>query len=361
MPSLKTKDRNLNIDLIRILAMVMILTSHVTGIIYSRPDFFGTPFWWINHLILSFCRLGTPLFFLISGYLLTDKKRSFKENLSKTFRRLGIPFLVFYIISNLVFGYIHNFQPFNNFVEDIFSGGGNYLYFLAGLIIIYLLNPYLQIMIEKLTLSQFKKIIIFLLANTTLYIFGAYYSSKDGIIHNQIFVYWFLALGFFLYGSYLKKQVLTKINYLNDITLFSLPIILNIILTSYFQKLFLESNNYLFLKISSYLQSYFGVTAIISVIALFRILLYTTQITKSLQKISGLIITLATNSYGVYLLHLVFLEWFLFRTPLTIDNGPFNPAIMIALIWIALLTLSYTTSFVLSKIPVLKMVVGAEK
>lgn len=352
------KERNLNIDIIRILAILMIVTSHVSGIIYMRPDFFGKPFWWVNHIILSFSRLGTPLFFMISGYLLADRKRSIIENLRHTIKRLLIPFIVFYVLSNLVFSNIHNTRSFDNLLSNIFIGGGNYLYFLIGLIFLYLINPIIQKTTVQLTADEFKKLIGFLLINTGLYALGAYILSKNGQINFDTFIYWFLTLGFFLYGHYLKKHSQVKINNILVFLLTISMIVFNILVSFISQKIYLQTNNIWLLKISHYFQSYLGLTVIIASVSLFRLLLLINIPQSLLQKISPFIITLSVNSFGIYLVHLIVLEYFLFRTPLTIDNGPFNPAIMIVIIWLMLVISSYFFTVIVRKIPYLKLIVG---
>lgn len=339
--------RNLNIDVIRILATLMILTSHITGIIYVRPDFFGKPFWWINHIILSFCRLGVPLFFMISGYLLTQKKRGLSENFKKTFFRLIIPFLFFYMVSNLFFSYIHGEKPFKDFLVNLFYSGNNYLYFLVSLIVLYLINPFLQKITVALKRNEFKLLVVFLLCNTAFYTLG-HFMTAGGVenVHSETFLYWFLNLGFFLYGQYLYQEK-KEINAARDFSLFLIPIIVNIFI-SYFAK-----NSFL----SDYAQSYLGISVIISSFFLFRILLYINLngITKPL---SDLIVELAKDSFGIYLIHSLILEYFLFRTPLTIDNGPFNPAIMIPLIWLSLIGCAFVFSWATRRIPYLSLALG---
>ena len=351
------KKRNLNIDLIRILATLMIVTAHITGIIYERPDFFGSIFWWANHIVLSLCRLGVPLFFMISGYLLVDKVRAPLENIKKTFFRLGLPFISFYIISSLFFSYIHDTRPFENIIEKIFAGGDNYLYFLPGLIIIYLINPFIQKATTNITQDELKKITAFFFANSALFTLGAFILSKDGLIRNQTFLYWFLVLPFFLYGGYIKKSEPLEIKFFEKIMIF-LPVLVNIAGTYIFQRLYITNENIFFLKIAHYLQSYLGATVIISTINFFKVLISLDLEKIKIERYRFVIIESVRNSFGIYLVHMMILEFFLFRTPLTIDRGPYNPAVMVLLIWLALLTASYMLSFFVRRISLIKSIVG---
>ncbi len=350
--------RNLNIDIIRILATVMILSAHITGIIYERPDFFGKVFWWLNHVPLSFFRIATPLFFMISGYLLAKKHRKGWENVRHTWRRLALPFVAFFVLSSGVFGWIHSTPPFNNLLLNLFIGGGNYLYFLVGLIILYLINPYLQQIIKSLTRKQFKNIIIFLLLNTGLFTLGAYLWSVDAVIQNPTFIYWFLTLGFYLFGSYLrlfppKRGLKTRELYAGIGA-----IVFNILVSFVTQKMFVQTQNKLFLDISFYLQSYLGLTVILASVVTFYGFLTLKLSTKFKKKYAAALIWASNRCFGVYLVHMIFLEYFLFRTPLTIDHGPFNPAIMIVLIWASLLLASVVFADLVRRVSWLKWMVG---
>lgn len=351
----KTK-RNLNIDIIRIMASLMIVTAHITSIINSRPDFFGSTFWWFNHIILNVCWLGTPFFFMISGYLLNDKKRSGLANLKHSFYRLGIPFLSFYILSNLIISKIHGSRPFMTFFSDIFLGGGNYLYFLVGLFILYLILPITQKFINHLSKIELKKVIIALLTNTGLYITGAYLMSKDGNVLNFSFIYWFLVYGFFIYGMYLKRYNNETTNKVKLLLFSVIPIIINIFVTFYTQKLYFQNYEIFYLKINNNFQSYMGITNIIASVFFFKLIL-NLKISQ-IFKFSNFIIFLSKNSYGVYLIHLIILEYFMYRTPLTIDLGPSNPAVNTVLIWICLVITSFVITFIIRKIPYVKIIVG---
>ncbi len=352
-----TKPRNLNIDTIRILATLMILTAHITALIFARPDFFGKPFWWLNHIVLSFCRMGTPLFFMMSGYLIGDKKKSLSTSTHRAIFRLGVPFLVFFVVSSVVFGSIHSTPYFPNLLDIFFMGGGNYLYFLVGLFILYLISPLLQKMVESLSQTELKYTLCFLCANSAFYTLGAFLTSSKAELGSPTFLYWFLTLGYFLYGSYLKKYPPKSLQ-LNDYLLVCSPILVGIFGTYLFQKMYLESSSQIFLQVANYLQSYLGITVMIASLYLFKVLLAMNVWQKTQQKYHSVITYISKNTFGIYLVHMIFLEYFLFRTPLTIDNGPFNPAVMIVLIWLTLTVVSFGTSVLLGVVPILKMAVG---
>jgi surface polysaccharide O-acyltransferase-like enzyme len=336
--------RNFNIDLLRIIATGMIVTAHVTTLIYQRPDFFGSMFWWLNHIVLSVCRLGAPLFFMISGYLLSEKIRTEKENIRHTIQRLVIPLVSFYILSSVVFAYIHSEKPFTNLLADLFIGGGNYLYFLVGLSIIYFLHPFLQKFTSQLNKKENDVLVFFLLANTALYTLGSYLHSTNGEVKNFTFIYWFLALGYFLYGSFVKKYGVWPGTKKWQLFLFVVPLMINI-LGSYFAESFSHSEpeSKIFL-VSSYLQNYLGTTVMLASIGFFNFFLNFSKPQNLPQFSIKLAAHFAEMSFGIYLVHMILLEFFLYRTPLTVDNGPFNPAIMIACIWVALLFSSYLVS-----------------
>jgi surface polysaccharide O-acyltransferase-like enzyme len=164
-------------------------------------------------------------------------------------------------------------------------------------------------------------------------------------------------MGYFLYGAYLKKYPAQKIQS-NDYLLFFSPIVVGILGTYLFQKMYLEGASQTFLQLANYLQSYLGITVMIASLYLFKVLVFMKSWQKVQEKYRTAIVFISKNTFGIYLVHMIFLEYFLFRTPLTIDNGPFNPAVMIVLIWLSLVIVSFVTSLLLGVIPVVKMSVG---
>lgn len=128
--------RNYNLDLIRIAVCVAILVLHI----------FGVEGGYINTVLYYLGIFGIPLFFMVSGYNMLAKKRSYHEILLKV-----VNIYLFLIILCVTYGLIYAFLKkknisvvFDIFI-DIFSNKGNLgiLWFMVALSIIYLITPIL--------------------------------------------------------------------------------------------------------------------------------------------------------------------------------------------------------------------------
>ena len=94
--------RKVNVDIIRVLAMLMVIYLHTVYSFTMRSDFFATKSWFIFEPFAALSKASITLFFMISGFLLTNKNRTVKENWQITLNRIIIP-LIFFTIFDLLF------------------------------------------------------------------------------------------------------------------------------------------------------------------------------------------------------------------------------------------------------------------
>ena len=97
----KSKKRDISIDLIRIVACISVILTHlclqVLNRCYNRID-------WSRLLEKSFLTDGVPLFFMITGFFLVNG-RSYKKIWKSTFFKILLPTFIFVI-------FVQMFQPF---------------------------------------------------------------------------------------------------------------------------------------------------------------------------------------------------------------------------------------------------------
>ena len=128
--------RNYNLDLIRIAACVAVLVLHI----------FGVEGGYVNTILYYLGTFGIPLFFMISGYNMLAKKRSYHEILLKV-----VNIYLFLIILCIIYGSVfallnkNNISVIFDIFIDIFSNKSNLgiLWFMVALSIIYLITPIL--------------------------------------------------------------------------------------------------------------------------------------------------------------------------------------------------------------------------
>lgn len=180
-----------NIELMRIIAMLLILFHH--GVVHGNLDFTGSLDF--NKLFLSLFifggKFGVNIFVLISGYFLCISSFSIKK-VSKI-----IGEILFYILSILCIAFI--FYPkcvtYENIIRSIYPFQGfaiNYIY-------LYLISPYINRTIINLPKEDYAKLLSFLILIMSF--LPTFLPRFDG--------FWLLSWLILLYmlGAYIRKYV----------------------------------------------------------------------------------------------------------------------------------------------------------
>ncbi len=181
------------IDFIRVFAIVLVILLHCICDYYNNPANSATKSWYAFGFLNELCRTGVPLFFMISGYLLlrkeiTDIKGFYKRRILK----VCIPFLFYDIFYYIFLSYIHHTDAsVVGFFKELFNTGSAYhLWFIYSILFLYLLMPFIQMILQKIDLRLtvlFLVLVVFhttikpfinTVADGTLYIFLA----EDGFI-----------------------------------------------------------------------------------------------------------------------------------------------------------------------------------
>jgi surface polysaccharide O-acyltransferase-like enzyme len=299
-------NRNTAVDVVRIIATVMIVLAHVVAPVYERPDFVGGTAWLISLVTITVSRLGVPLLFLISGYLLTKKERPMPENFKHTWKRILFPCLFWSLVTYLILYVSQGQFPILN--RDVFfTSAWTGYYFLIGLSIIYILNPIIQVLTRSIP-RQYLELLLGVLAVSTIgqAVVGFTYQSQ----FTNIFNYWFLSLFYFIYGQYYRLyedrlrhwRLLIPLAVFLAIQIINLGIIYRVRTTGFTGDLLVES--------------YFGPTVMLSGLALFHTLMRIRS-QKIGENLRNLLIKFANACFGVFLIHGILLDLILHKTPIT--------------------------------------------
>lgn len=147
--------RLLGADVVRVMAMLMVIVLHTMLSFTLRPDFFGSKLWWLFEPIVALSRTSVLLFFILSGYLILNKKRSIHEILHKTAWRILLP-LTFFELMNVIYAYYRvgsSFFTFDLFLWSQFqrlsAAMASPLWFLVVLLFFYLCVPIIQRIFES--------------------------------------------------------------------------------------------------------------------------------------------------------------------------------------------------------------------
>jgi probable poly-beta-1,6-N-acetyl-D-glucosamine export protein len=144
------------IHYIRAIASLMVLLVHVSAAYFYQH---GKQYNDFTFFINQISRFGTPIFAMISGFLLfyQTRKRGFKlkKFISSRFMKIGIPFLVWSSFYFLFMYFILQVNPIQDGIDSflinfLFGNAYYHLYFIAIVFQFYLIFPILQLFRSKL-------------------------------------------------------------------------------------------------------------------------------------------------------------------------------------------------------------------
>lgn len=259
--------RNSNLEILRIIAIVMIIMHHYA--IYSG-------FLWenqitINRIIINFFqmfgKLGACLFIMISGYFYDRSEFKIKK-----FVTLILQVFIYSIIG-LIIGIITNSQKLNtiNILKSILPTTLGLYWFASCYILIYIFTPIFRRIIENISKKHFKIILTEMiiiwcaLANIpktmtfvndfiwfiVIYFIGAYVKKyncnfmKDNRNRIKYVILVVIVMNVIMIGLellFVKKPIFPKIYYFNSINS-PLVLILAILIFSIFKNLNVKNNN----------------------------------------------------------------------------------------------------------------------
>lgn len=328
------KKHNTNIDIIRIVATLMIVMAHITTTVYERPDFFGGTAWWVSFIIITVSRLGVPLFFMISGYLLVHKKRTIQQSVVHAWHRLLIPSFIWSLFTYAGLYISQGIVTIPSW-DMFFVGLGTAYYFLIGLSILYIVNPIIQKVATNLPQQSTQVVLLVLAISTAGETLYRFYTESTGV---HIFTYWFMALFYFLYGQYATVYE-TKDAGERWGTLFWTAIAAMMLLI-YGEK---ASGNWDVLL----WESYFGPTVMVASVGLFRMIMQA-DFKVIAKKYGEMIKKMAGMCFVVYLSHGIILDLLLHKTSINpYGRVQINLMVFLAVITLLTLVISGVISFVL--------------
>ena len=146
-----SKTRNTNIEIIRIISIVMIVISHycVHGMIFPSTMPLGP-----NRFLLEFFtlgNLGSILFVLISGYFMINSKEIKKKKLIKLILQVMFYSIIIYIIIILI-----RQEPFSikNAIKNVFPITFKQYWFASAYIMLYILSPFINKFLNSLSRKE---------------------------------------------------------------------------------------------------------------------------------------------------------------------------------------------------------------
>ena len=338
--------REENLDILKILACIMVITIHVSAYYVTNYEKVGGNYFIIGNIWDSFARPAVPIFILLAGkYALSNEKNiGIKYYYKKSFKNIYIPTLIYsilYFYLKILLGYILNFEVEDKFspIKQLIVGKPFYhMWYLYMAIGLYLLVPFLIRLRIKIGEKVFRNIgIFFIILGLIILLFQNYlekinfYDREDILKYLKYF--WMFNqfkfinyLGYFMLGYSLKDK---KINFKLGIIGAFISLLIMFFLVEFTKNLFYYSNNFFFVLIAS-------------------ILLYLSFLNLKINKNISLITKITKKTFSIYLLHAgilsiiqLFLKYIL--------RYEINPLYGIPVLIIVVFVISYAVTSIIEK------------
>ena len=326
------KERIFYYDFLRAFAIIAVLICHV--------DFFfgplNTPFEIIAQMTFhDIGRIGVPIFLMISGALLLNRKYELGDFLKRRFARIIYPF-IFWIILILAQLYFLNYNP--QYLWNTFIGNPSITWYFWTLIGIYLFIPVINAFIEKYGEEGCKYFLAIWFITIILKTFNSY-----PLFPNFSLDYFAYYIGYPVLGYYLNSKKFS----LTDKKMCAIGFAVLIIALASF--VYFD-----YTKMSYISDIYLNVPIVFMGAGMFIFIKYLDNITsfKHIKDnfIGKAIVSISLCSYGMYFSHVIVLKIL----------TPFNPksTLLFPVMFALTIFLSWLLPYILSKIPYVKTVSG---
>lgn len=298
----QSKKRDIYIDALRIFACLMVIFNHTNerGFYRYVSDTIGGIRWWMDLIPSTMCKSAVPLFFMISGSMLLRKD----ENIKNTYKRIFKILIDLVLFSFLYFGFDawSSLGAINvlEFLKNMITSNYWHLWYLYAHITLIITLPILREMVKglqiKSSIGLWGGSILFLgiIPIIENFLWPLNGNLKPTWMISDIFIY--PVLGYMI-DNRLDIQKIKKIH-------FRLLWIFNIVCTAigeiceYFYQLKLGQ-----VSDEVFLRNF----CIVNAVTIFITVKYIFTNMELSKKVSNTIIQVGICTYGIYLIHIVFL------------------------------------------------------
>lgn len=293
------RGKNYNIELIRTVSFVLVIVIHVTNYFCRAYGKISSGEYWFALILDTFARVSVPCFFMISGALLLGREEPIRKNWQRLLR-----FCIVLVFWSLIY-YVHNVFFMGtpvHLTKVLYVPTEPHLWYLYAMIPIYLVLPFFQIMCRGMDEGLVKAFFwIGTIATAVMYVMSFYHAElyyDVPIFGDRIYAYYFF-LGYFL----MKYQDEIPLRRGMLLALFLGSNLANIILTG---AVTYQNGDHM----ERYLE-YGCPLVMLSAAAFFLLMLRLGDGEVKLKEwIKKLIDIWCTCSFGIYLIHILFLDGF---------------------------------------------------
>jgi surface polysaccharide O-acyltransferase-like enzyme len=354
---METKQATVNfpVDLIRCIAIVLIILVHTSGFPYQFYNANITSLdianWFTVNAFDAFGMIGVPLFVMLTGALLLTPDKAdepLKVFYKKRLDRIALPF-IFWTIVYFIWSFTVLGKPLSLYnVEQGLLGGSYYhlwyLYLLMGL---YAVTPIMRVLVKNLNRSLFSYLLILWFAGTVITPAIHTFTTFD---FNPVMFIFFDSIGYFLLGIYLLSANFSRKTAITAAVLGILGTVLgDWVVTG------TAGQQY-----TGYFHNYMSATTIIASVAIFFLLLKATpNRLQSHCKISRVMHWVSQNTLDIYLIHIIVLVALTNRVfGVFLNTLTYIPLIDVPIYTVLVFVISAFLVFMLKKIPYVKKLIG---
>lgn len=339
--------KQLWIDYLRVLAVFAVVTTHATANFYNRFNQIPMDDWWLANILNGLSRFAVPMFVMISGFLILGKEIGIKEFHIKRGLRL-FPALVFWSVFFVIFDFVLNDRTISASVYKLtvgFAGSGRtyyHLWYLSMFVCLMLFAPFINnyILGKKPSMQEF--IYLLLICAFFFFLNQGSHSAKELLNANISWFKTFIWFVPYLISGYCIGHFYERIKLTNKVATLSLILMLLAGITlNYFSATYGIVSDWFVLPNSGILN--FVITALI---------FYLFVNNKARFKDNKLVSSIATASFGIYLVHPVFLSLLQSRIVYFTENLYISMLILLSTTFF----LSYFLVILLRQIRVFKLV-----
>jgi len=351
----KAIEPNYSIDVIRCIAITLVIIVHCSGFPYeflnaqtTSLDILG---WFSTDFYATIGLLGVPLFVMLTGALLLNPNREdepLKVFYKKRLDRIGLPF-VFWTIIYFIWSFTVVGEPLtlHNIGQGLINGSFSHLWYLYLLMGLYAVTPVLRVLVKHLERKLFTYILIIWFVGTLTTPFIHTFTTFDYNPYPFVFLDW---VGYFLIGTYILYSNIRR-------SRAALLVILGVIgsaggewvLTAILGKTY-----------TGYFHSYMNATIIIASVSLFYLLIsFDFNRIGNYSKTSRIIHWVSQNTFPIYLIHMIVLGALSINVlGLWLNRPTFVPLFDVPFFAVIVLAVSAGSIYLLKKVPILKKLVG---
>jgi len=350
----KQVEVNFSPDLIRTLAMFLVILLHCSSFPYAIPGEI-TPTvvldWFTADIYAAFGYLGVPLFVMLSGALLLEPAKAdepMRVFFKKRFNRIAFP-LMFWTAAYFVWSYYVHGRPLTlfNIAQGLLTGSYDHLWFLYLLLGLYLVTPILRVLVKFLDRRKFVLLLSLWFVGTV--VTPAIHTFTTLTFNPVVFVFmdW---VGYFLLGLFLvQTKTRSWLIYLAAISGILTAVLGDWLITATLGETY-----------TGFFHGYVSFDIIIASAALFALLITIppNRAETRYNNVNRVIHWIGQNTLPIYLIHIMVLE------SLTLGLFGFtlpdvsNSIVSIPMTALVVFSLSAAIVYPLMKIPYVKRLIG---